>query len=490
MNPGAVAAVVVDMWKNIPQPYGHAIVLGGSMAGLVTAQALSKHFRRVTVVERDCLPNEPAARPGVPQGEHLHALLPGGADALEWLLPGFASGLIAAGGEPLALPTDMLWLNSAGWIRRIPELHRLVSASRDLIEWHTRRLVASTPTISILDGRSVLDLCLSDDRTAITGVTLADGAGSSHDSRSPVETLSADLVVDATGRRSRLPDRLERLGYDRPAETRIDAHLSYASRVYRRPPGDRGWKGIFLQPKPPMTSRMGLLFPIEGDRWIVTVQGAGDDRPPTDDAGFEAFTASLRSTAIHDAIRGADPLTSPVGFANTSNRRRHFDRARRWPDRLLAVGDSACAFNPVYGQGMSVCPKTAVALDHELARHRRAHQTLDGFVQPMQRRVAKEGDAAWMIATGDDLRMPTTSGAVANRATRMQHRYLDRVMAAATTDDVVLAAMMHALFLTARPTVLFRPNIVARALLRGRREPGDKRPALERLAPPFEYVAE
>ena len=298
MNPGAVAAVVVDMWKNIPQPYGHAIVLGGSMAGLVTAQALSKHFRRVTVVERDCLPNEPAARPGVPQGEHLHALLPGGADALEWLLPGFASGLIAAGGEPLALPTDMLWLNSAGWIRRIPELHRLVSASRDLIEWHTRRLVASTPTISILDGRSVLDLCLSDDRTAITGVTLVDGAGSSHDSRSPVETLSADLVVDATGRRSRLPDRLERLGYDRPAETRIDAHLSYASRVYRRPRGDRGWKGIFLQPKPPMTSRMGLLFPIEGDRWIVTVQGAGDDRPPTDDAGFEAFTASLRSTAI------------------------------------------------------------------------------------------------------------------------------------------------------------------------------------------------
>ncbi len=72
----------------------------------------------------------------------------------------------------------------------------------------------------------------------------------------------------------------------------------------------------------------------------------------------------------------------------------------------------------------------------------------------------------------------------------MQHRCLDRVMVAAATDDVVLAAMMHARLVTTPPTVLFRPNIVARAHLRGRREPGNKRPASEGLAPPFEYVAE
>jgi 2-polyprenyl-6-methoxyphenol hydroxylase-like FAD-dependent oxidoreductase len=456
------------MTNHITGSYDHAVVLGASMAGLVTAQALSGHFHRVTIIERDRLPEGPAARGGVPQGDHLHVLLPSGADAIESLLPGFADGLIAHGAIPMAVPTDLLWLNPAGWVRPFPVSRHLLSASRDLIEWHTRQRLTSNPGVSILDCRNVLDLCLSADGSAVVGVTVA-GSSGDH-ANAPVDTIEADLIIDATGRRSRLPDWLERRGYDRPAETRIDAHLSYATRIYRRPAGDRGWKGIFLQPDAPRTSRMGLLFPIEGDRWMVTVQGAGDDRPPIDDAGFDEFTASLRSTVIHDAVRDAEPLTSAVGFANTSNRRRLFDKARRWPERLLAVGDSACAFNPVYGQGMSVAAKTAVTLDAELTRRRRAQRGLDGFVQPMQRRVAKEGDGAWMIATGDDLRMPTTTGATANGLTRIQHRYLDRVLAAATEDQTVMFAYLQALFLTAPPTVLFRPNVVVRTLLR--RRPG------------------
>lgn len=289
----------------------HAVVLGGSMAGLVTAQALSRHFRRVTVVERDHLPAGPAARAGVPQGRHLHALLPGGADALETLLPGYADGLLGAGAVPLAVPTDMLWLNPAGWVTRFPVRHRMLSASRELIEWHTRRLVMATPEITVLDGRNVADLCVSEDGSRVTGVTVVetDAAGSA--SHGPVETLPAELVVDATGRRSRLPGWLERLGYERPAETRINAHLAYATRIYRRPDDDRGWKAIYIQSRPSESSRMGIMFPIEGDRWILTVQGAGDDRPPTDGAGFDEFTASLRSSAIHDALRDAEPLTAP-----------------------------------------------------------------------------------------------------------------------------------------------------------------------------------
>ena len=425
------------MTNDTTNRHGHAIVLGGSMAGLVTAQALSKHFERVTIIERDHLPETPAARAGVPQAEHLHVMLPGGADAIESLLPGFAESLVAEGAVPVAAPTEFLWLNPAGWVPPFPARHRLLSASRDLIEWHTRRLVRSTPGVTLLEGRSVIDLCLADDGNTVTGVTLVGSA--SGDDR-PVGTVPADLVVDATGRRSRLPDWLERLGFERPDETRIDAHLAYSTRIYRRPPGGRGWKAILLQSQPPSTSRVGLLFPIEGDRWMVTVQGVGDDHPPTDAAGFDRFVAGLRSPAIHDAIRDAEPLTRPVAFANTANRRRHFDRARHWPERLIAVGDSACAFNPVYGQGMSVAAKTAVALDEALSRHRRAHRTLDGFAKPMQRLVAKQGDPAWMIATGDDLRMPTTTGGKRNVATSVQHRYLDRVMAAATADETVLAA--------------------------------------------------
>ena len=105
------------------------------------------------------------------------------------------------------------------------------------------------------------------------------------------------------------------------------------------------------------------MFEVEDDRLLLTVQGVGGDHPPRDEAGFLDFTRSLRSPVIYETIRDAEPLTPIVGFANTANRRRHFERLRRWPERLLAVGDTACAFNPVYGQGVSVAALTAVRLD-------------------------------------------------------------------------------------------------------------------------------
>ena len=144
------------------------------------------------------------------------------------------------------------------------------------------------------------------------------------------------------------PARLARpTGFrQRPAETRIDPSLSYASRIYRRPPGVRDWKGAFIQAKPPTTGRMAVMFEIEDDRLLLTVQGVGGDHPPRDDAGFLDFTRSLRSPVIHETIRDAEPLTPVVGFANTANRRRHYERLRRWPERLLAVGDSVCALQP------------------------------------------------------------------------------------------------------------------------------------------------
>jgi hypothetical protein len=85
----------------------------------------------------------------------------------------------------------------------------------------------------------------------------------------------------------------------------------------------------------------------------------------------------------------------------------------------------------------------------------------------MQKVVAKIGDPAWMIATGDDLRFPGTTGGQPSWMTRVQHRYLDRVLAAATVDESVMAAMLQAYMLLAPPTVLFRPGVVARALRRG-----------------------
>jgi 2-polyprenyl-6-methoxyphenol hydroxylase-like FAD-dependent oxidoreductase len=341
----------------------------------------------------------------------------------------------------------------------------MLSASRDLIEWYTRRRLAEIPNVEIIDARRVDGLLPSADGRGVSGVRVRcpgeDGESS---------VLRAELVIDATGRRSQSSDWLARLGYERPEDTRIDAGVAYSTQTFRRPPGavldDGGAVGSFLQARPSEGARyrMGVMLPIEGDRWIVTLQGVGGDAPPTDDAGFLDFARALRSTILHDAIRFADPRSPAVAFANTANRRRHFERLRRWPDGFIVVGDGACAFNPIYGQGMSVAAQTAVELRAMLAEHVRRHGSLAGFAKRMQRRVARCGEAAWMIATGDDLRLPSTTGATAGAATRIQHRYLDRVMTAATNDEIVAGALLDAFFLIAPPTSLFKPSIVARVL--------------------------
>ena len=89
-----------------------AVVLGGSMAGLLAARVLAERFTTVVVVERDRLPDAPEPRRGVPQGKHIHGLLAGGQQAFEQLLPGLTQELEADGvpvGDPLA--DVRLWIN-------------------------------------------------------------------------------------------------------------------------------------------------------------------------------------------------------------------------------------------------------------------------------------------------------------------------------------------------------------------------------------------
>jgi 2-polyprenyl-6-methoxyphenol hydroxylase-like FAD-dependent oxidoreductase len=434
---------------------GHAVVAGGSMAGLAAAQALAETFDAVTLVERDDYsPNGEGFRRGVPQARHTHALLEGGQRALEQLFPGLSRDLRRAGAHWIGAPEDVRWLNACGWFTRLPARRHMFSLSRELMDHLVRHRLTATPNVTIIAGCTVTGLL--PDATGIRGVRLTRTDGS-------VADMAADLVVDATGRNTRTPRWLGELGYRPPKETRINASLAYASRRYRIPDGfEDEWKAVFLQPKPPNQRRGAALFPIEDNRWIVTLGGTGEpDRPPTDESGFLEFARSLRSPLIYEAIRDAEPVTEITAYLRTENRRRHYDKLRRWPDRLIVLGDAACAFNPIYGQGMSVAAQTALALQHIL-RESSPHQP--GFAKKVQRTVARCGDPAWLIATGEDLRYPTTTGGTAGPATRLTHRWLDRVTAAANTDPIVTAAFFEVLLLLAPPTSLFRPAIAWRAL--------------------------
>ncbi|HET9530109.1 MAG TPA: 2-polyprenyl-6-methoxyphenol hydroxylase-like oxidoreductase, partial [Blastocatellia bacterium] len=385
---------------------GHAVVIGGSLAGLLAARVLADHFDRVTVIERDQLPLEPASRKGVPQARHLHVLLARGRLILEEMFPGIMQELAEASAPMADMAADVKWLTPAGWGVRFKSNIGILPTSRDLLEFRVRRRVSAIPGIYFIDECDVTGLTSNAARDRITGLRL-NLRTRPHWDTERFNNLQADLVVDAGGRGSKTPKWLEELGYAPPEETVINAFLGYASRIYRQPESRRDWQGLYVQAAPPAHTRGGVLFPIEGNRWLLTIVGLGRDYPPTDEAGFLEFARSMRTPIIYDAIKDAEPLSDIYTYRATENRVRHYEHLTRRPEGLIVMGDAACAFNPVYGQGMTTAALGAETL-RECIEHQRARHAgdLTGIEARFQKRLAKANSAAWMLATGEDLRVP------------------------------------------------------------------------------------
>jgi 2-polyprenyl-6-methoxyphenol hydroxylase-like FAD-dependent oxidoreductase len=456
-----------------------AVVVGGSLAGMLAARVLSDDFDEVTVLERDQLPGAPTARMGVPQARHAHALLERGRGVMERLLPGLTEELVRAGAEPMDATRDVATMCPFGWYVRCSGGPTLLGASRDLIDQVVRRRVAAIPNVRIRQ-RVAVDCLIQrpGDTPGIAGVRLwARPAGRGADRVR--EELAADLVVVADGRNSRLPDWLTALGYEPARETVVNSFQGYASRRYRPPAGfEAGWKALYIQQAPPDHPRGGLIAPVEGGFWLVSLVGGDGHYPPVDEAGFLDFARSLRSPALYEAIAEAEPLTPIVGQRATENRLRHYDRLGRFPTGLVVLGDAACAFNPVYGQGMTAAAIGAEVLDRWLRGKSSRHGRGRGLV--FQHSLARATSAAWRLSTGADYGFRTTEGTPQGRPARWTGRYLARVMQAATRRPWIMRRLSRVFHLLHPPAILLGPGVLVRLAwdrLAGgpgasRREPG------------------
>ncbi|MFO1119378.1 MAG: hypothetical protein U1E38_04420 [Rhodospirillales bacterium] len=123
--------------------YASAVVIGGSIAGLLASRVLSAYFERVTLVERDRFPAQAGPRKGLPQARHLHVLLARGRDALQQLFPGIAGEMMAAGAETIDAGHDIAWLTRAGWGARFRSQICSFACSRPLLDHVIRRRVAA-----------------------------------------------------------------------------------------------------------------------------------------------------------------------------------------------------------------------------------------------------------------------------------------------------------------------------------------------------------
>lgn len=441
----------------------HAIVIGGGMAGLLTAHILTYHFERVSLIERDHYPEEPIFRAGAPQGRHVHVLLVRGQQILEEFFPGIKDKLVAQGAIEGDFTADYAFRFPSGWATRTPSRLKGYACTRPLLEWQVHQEVVARKRVQVIEMQEVVNLTASSDGRVVTGVQMR-ARNSTAPAEREISALAADLVVDASGRDSQASRWFESLGYPPPPETVVNPFFGYASRLYI-PPSDsrRTWKGLVIHAAPPKNLRGGVIWPVEGGKWLVVLGGTGKDYPPTDEDGFLEFTKSMPDPLFYETLKDAQPHSQIYGYRRTENRLRHFERLTRLPEGFVVLGDAVCAFNPVYGQGMTVAALGAMTLDECLRQQRQ--NGLTGLTRRFQRKLARINETPWQLATASDYQVPVLEGKKLNGITKLTYRYFDSLVELLPTTPSVNKTFSEVLHMIEPPTALFHPAIVARVLL-------------------------
>jgi 2-polyprenyl-6-methoxyphenol hydroxylase-like FAD-dependent oxidoreductase len=425
-----------------------AVVIGGSMAGLLAARVLAERFGEVSILERDACPTGAQPRKGVPQGQHAHALLPRGQQILVELFPGLREELLEVG----ALRGFGRYFVGGGYLCRVQRGPGALYVSRLLLESEIRARVAAMSNVQLRQRCHVAGLIADETKSRICGVRLVD-----RERNDGAEIVAADLVVDAGGRGSRLDDWLKELGYPAPEVEVVEVGMGYATRHYRREAhhldGD-----LVLNVAPTRSNRRAsAMLAQEGNRWIVTLAGYFGNHPPTDEAGFLAFAKSLPTQEIYETIRTATPLDDVVAYKFPSNQRRRYERLARFPDGLLAIGDAICSFTPIYGQGMSVAAMEAMELRNALAAGSQ------GLGLRFFRQIAKLVDVPWSISAGNDRRLTETKP-TGSPGKRLLNWYMDRLLVAARSDPEVAWAFLQVSGMLKPPPSVLHPKTVWRVL--------------------------
>jgi 2-polyprenyl-6-methoxyphenol hydroxylase-like FAD-dependent oxidoreductase len=441
------------------QPSQHAIVIGGSIAGLLAARVLAEQFEQVTIVDRDCLPLTAEPRRGVPQSVQPHVLFARGYQILEELFPNIGEALAAAGAVPFDWGKDFLYFQASNASPRTEIAIGMQSytCTRPLLESIVRQRVKTLPNVRFLQEQQVVGLACQhsmerSNRSSIQGVKLQQGE------------LSAQLVVDASGRSTQTPQWLQDLGLTSPRKTVVDPGLGYATRRYRIPAEMQpDCKILLISQEPPHQPRLGYLAEVENNQWIATLGGYGHDYPPLEDQGFLQFAQTLSDPTFYQAIAQAEPLSEIRAHRATANRMYHYEEIHM-PDGLIAIGDAVCALCPVYGQGMTVSAISSLVLRRWLAHSRSRQASWNGT--SFQKQLAQSNAFPWSLATGFDSKFPTTKGAITtqNWVGKLLEGYMDRLALLAQKDVEVHLKFLQMAHMLKSPSSLLDPQLVLKVL--------------------------
>ncbi|MEV1072959.1 FAD-dependent oxidoreductase [Micromonospora parva] len=436
-----------------------AVVLGGSIAGLLAARVLSDHAEEVLIVERDPSDVDAGPRPGVPQGSQVHALLPAGQVQLERWFPGIADEALALGAPPPPRDpgTAKVFVNGVlGLPPAATGTGPALITTRPFLEALVRRRTLAVDNIRMVYGRA--EGVLFDERR-VTGARYVPEGGTE-----PV-VEAADLVVDAMGRSSRLSDWLAEHGWPRPPLQRMPIKLNYATALFKRDEKvSDAWVAVFhTMAGRGRTARIGGINSVEGDRWIMLVAGYDGDRPSRDAADFTARCREHYPQMFGDIAEHGEMLGGVVTYHQADSRRRDFHKLDRLPAGLVAAGDAVASFNPVYGQGMTSATLHASCLSRYLRSGPKPH---DEPARAYFDQVRVVVDAAWQISTTADIELPHVDGPYPP-GYRVTKWFGDLLFRASLTDPVLNARLGRVTTMLDHPAALSRPGTLLRALRLG-----------------------
>lgn len=429
-----------------------AIILGGSFAGLITAKVLSRYYKHVLIIEKDSIHHYPESRKGQPHTKHLHGLLPRGLHILCDYFPGLFEEIVDHGGIVCDFGASMNWFSHGGFKKRVFLDINGVSLSRPLLEHLVRERVLSLPNVSVMDNTSVKKLLTSENQQIVTGVLVE------NKSEQKNETLTADLVIDCTGRGTRTPQWLKELGYDDVPTKEVKINVTYTTRLYKRDPSDvRTNSWMACTPEAPKERRNGAVFAIEKNQWIISVGGWHGEQAATNEKEFLCFLKTLPNPNIYDIASTCEPLSDIIQYKYPVSIRRDYEKLKRFPMHFLVLGDAALSFNPVYGQGISSACLQAVELDRIL-KEGIGDSKLAGL---FFKRTLKIKNTLWQMSTGEDFRFPETSGK-RPFGIKITNKYVSLVHRATIKDEVVCKAFLKVMGLLQPPLALISPKIIWR----------------------------
>lgn len=343
------------------------VVLGGGIIGLSTAMLLTRQGHDVGVFEHDgaALPGSPLVawqdweRRGVAQFRQPHYLHAAARQILDDQLPEVKEALLRAGGIAFNPSTLLPPGISDRQPRADDDRFATVTARRPTIEYAVAS--AAERLLQVVRGKAIAGLVTR--RSAangiphIAGVRTLDG-----------EEIAADLVIDATGRRSKLPDWLEAVGARRPIEETEESGFIYYTRFFRAMErGVPAFRAGLLTDYPSFSL---LTLPGDADTWSVTVFALASDQALKALRDPVRWTSLVRACPLHAHWLEGEPISGILPMAGVTDRyRRLVVDGAPVATGIVSVGDAWACTNPVGGRGISIGLMHAVGTAEVIQNH-------------------------------------------------------------------------------------------------------------------------